>query len=124
MLQELLESIVLANNRRAKPDAIVEHNCRAKPDAIVEHDAGDYMNVFATVLSEGFESSVLGYDDSRSLSRQLSNISTCNSEADGTGEIVMDQQIVAVSRRQYRAHVNAIGRLTKSLKTYENQFEH
>ena len=116
MLQELLGSIVLANN------------WRAKPDAIVEHDADDYMEVFAAVLSEEFETSVLGYDDSRSLSRQLSKISTCNSEADGTGEIVMDQQIVpyrvAVSRRQYRAHVNAIGRLTKSLKTYENQFEH
>ena len=116
MLGALLDSMVLANS------------WRAESAAVYEYEEDNDMYVFEWAASEDFEKELFDDGSNPSLSRQSSMMSISYEETDGTGKIVqkssMDQQIVAVSRRQYRAHVNAIGRLTKSLKTYENQFEH
>ena len=115
VLEKLLDMIILANS------------WRAESDAIDQHEDDDYMDVFHSVLSNDFEAGLFEECSNTSMSRQSSMMSICYDEPDDTAKIMrkssMEQQIVAVSRRHNIAHVNAIGWLPQSLKTYENQFE-
>ena len=108
--------IILANSWRAETDEIDK-----------QEDDDAYMDVFHSVLSNDFEAGLFEECSNASMSRQSSMMSICYDEPDDTAKIMrkrsMEQQIVAVSRRHNIAHVNAIGWLPQSLKTYENQFE-